>query len=292
MSKRFKYRLIALALFITLVLSACASPTPAPTQPPAPTPTKAAAVVPTKAQPGQPADDSWTRVQQAGKLVVGTSADYAPFESYNDKYQIDGFDVALINEIAKQLGVTVELNDFAFDGLGSAIQIGQIDTAIAAISVTPERQAVIDFSNVYYASTDALLVKSDSTLSAQTPNLLTTTRLGVQQGTVYEEYAQTRLIDTGKMPQKNLHVYQDMGQAISDLKAGRIEAVWLGLLPAQDYVAGGGVKIAAQGLNQQLYAVAMKKGASALRDKINEALTVLQNNGTISKLAQQYLKAS
>ena len=96
---------------------------------------------------------------------------------------------------------------------------------------------MFDFSNVYYASTDALLVKSDSTLNAQTPDLLTTTRLGVQQGSVYEGYAQTRLIDTGKMPARNLHVYQDMSQAIADLKAGRIEAVWLGLLPAQDFVA-------------------------------------------------------
>lgn len=283
------HRLIILAAVMALALSACASPTPAPTQPPAPTSTKAPAVVPTKAQPLQPADDSWNKVKQAGKLIVGTSADYAPFESYNDQYQIDGFDIALINEIAKQLGVTVELNDFAFDGLGAAIQIGQIDTAISAISVTPERQAVIDFSNVYYASTDAVLVKADSTLSAQTPNLLTTTRLGVQQGTVYEEYAQTRLVDTGQMPRRNLQVYQDMGQAIGDLKAGRIEAVWLGLLPAEEYAKDGSVKIAAKGLNQQLYAIALKKGAAALQAKLNEALTTLQNNGTIAKLAEQYL---
>jgi polar amino acid transport system substrate-binding protein len=281
MSQQVKHRLIALTLLVALVLGACASPTPAPT--------KAPEVVPTKAQP---ADDSWAKVQQAGKLLVGTSADYAPFESYNAQFQIDGFDIALINEIGKQLGVTIELNDFAFDGLGSAIQIGQIDTAIAAISNTPERQAVLDFSNVYYASTDAILVRSDSTLNVNTPNLLTTTRLGVQQGTVYEGYANAKLVDTGKMPQRNLHEYQDITRAISDLKDGRIEAVWLGLLPAQDYVASSGVKIAAQGLNQQLYSIALKKGANALQAKINEALTTLQNNGTIAKLAQQYLKES
>src|SRR5512141_1338518 len=87
-------RLITLALLVVLVLSACASPTPTP--------------VPTQPAPGT--DDSWAKVQQAGKLIVGTSADYAPFESYNSKYQIDGFDIALIDEIAKQLGVTVGLN--------------------------------------------------------------------------------------------------------------------------------------------------------------------------------------
>ena len=98
------HRLIILVAVMALALSACASPTPAPTQPPAPTSTKAPAIVPTKALPNQPADDSWEKVKQAGKLLVGTSADYAPFESYNDKYQIDGFDIAVINEIAKQTG--------------------------------------------------------------------------------------------------------------------------------------------------------------------------------------------
>jgi polar amino acid transport system substrate-binding protein len=281
------FRWIMLVVVIGLVAAACASPTPAPT--PAPTPTRAPQVVPTKTLPAPVADNSWSKVQQAGKLIVGTSADYPPFESYNAEFKIDGFDIALINEIASQLGVTVELNDFAFDGLGAAIQIGQIDAAISAISLTPERQAMADFSNVYYASTDALLVQADSTLSAQTPNLLTTTRLGVQQNSVYEDYAQTRLVDPGLMPRRNLHVYQDMGQAINDLKAGRIEAVWLGLLPAEEFAKDGSVKIAAQGLNQQLYAIAMKNGATTLQAKINEALTILQNNGTVARLAQEYL---
>ena len=189
MSAKMKYRLMTLTLIVAVVLAACASPTPVP--PPAAT--EAPAVLPTRAQPGQTTDESWEKVQKAGKLLVGTSADYAPFESYNDQYQIDGFDIALINEIAKQLGVTVELNDFAFDGLGGALRIGQIDTAISAISVTPERQAVFDFSNIYYATTDAVLVKADSTLNAQTPDLLTTTRLGVQQASVYEGYAQSKI---------------------------------------------------------------------------------------------------
>jgi polar amino acid transport system substrate-binding protein len=289
-------RFLAMTLLIALLLTACGTPQPAPTAtpvpPPASTSTKVPAVVPTKAQPATTADVSWNNVQKAGKLLVGTSADYAPFESYNANYQIDGFDIALINAIGQQLSVQIELNDFAFDGLGSALQIGQIDTAIAAISVTPERQAAVDFSNVYYASTDAVLVKSDSTLNANTPNLLTNNRLGVQQGTVYEGYAQSKLIDTGKMPPQNLLTYQDVTQAVNDLKAGRIQAVWLGLLPAQDYVAGGGVKIASQGQNQQLYGIAVKKGATALQAKINDALTTLQNNGTIAKLAQQYLKAT
>ena len=141
-----------------------------------------------------------------------------------------------------------------------------MNVAISAISVTPERDALVDFSNVYYATTDAVLVRSDSTLTADTPDLLVNTRLGVQQGSVYQGYAQTKLVDTGKMPQMNLLVYQDISQAVTDLKESRIEAVWLGLLPAQDFAKDGSVKIATQALNQQLLAIALKQGSTGLRE--------------------------
>ncbi|MCJ7511591.1 MAG: transporter substrate-binding domain-containing protein, partial [Anaerolineales bacterium] len=96
------------------------------------------------------ADPTWDRIQANGKMVAGTTGDYAPFEYYNEQFVLDGFDVALIKAIGQKIGVPIEMNDFAFDGLGAALQIGQIDAAIAAISVTDERLAVVDFSNVYY----------------------------------------------------------------------------------------------------------------------------------------------
>jgi polar amino acid transport system substrate-binding protein len=77
------------------------------------------------ATPQSPAE-AWDRIQAAGKLVVGTSADYPPFEYYNEQFQIDGFDPALMVMIGK-LGVQIELQDFAFDGLGPALAIGQVD---------------------------------------------------------------------------------------------------------------------------------------------------------------------
>jgi ABC-type amino acid transport substrate-binding protein len=148
--------LFVIVLF-TLLLAACGSPTPEPLptltpQPPKPVGT----MVPTVERPGA-ADDSWRKVQQAGVLRVGTSADYPPFEYDNDEFQLDGFDIALIQAIGQQLGLKVELNDFAFDGLPTAVAIDQLDVAIGALSVTPARQAIADFSNVYYASDDAVL---------------------------------------------------------------------------------------------------------------------------------------
>ncbi|HTP09521.1 MAG TPA: transporter substrate-binding domain-containing protein, partial [Anaerolineae bacterium] len=289
-STRFS-RLMLLALTATLLIAACASPTPAPT--PVPPTATSQAIVPTKLIPTQPPaaiDNSWQSVQQSGVLRVGTSADYAPFEYYNDKFQLDGFDIALIKAIGQQLGLKVDLNDYAFDGLPGVVSLDQADVVIAALSVTPQRQAIADFSNVYYAGSDGVLARPDADASKiKDTATLAQVRLGVQDKTVYKTMAQDKLIDTGIMPKQNLYVYTDITQAVSDLKAKRIDAVWLDLRPAQSFAQDGSVKVIAQDLNQELFAVGMKKGSTSLREKINDALTALQNDGTVAKLAQQYL---
>ena len=276
-----KYRML-IALLV-LVLGACAQPTPVPTptpQPPTATP------LPTP----PPQDDSWQKVLDAGVLRVGTSADYPPFEYYNDQFKLDGFDIALITAIGEKLGVKVDLNDFAFDGLPAAVAIGQVDVAIAALSVTPDRQAIADFSNVYYVGDDAVLSRPEAEPGKlKDPMALAAVRLGVQTLTVYETYAQEKLIDTGAMPKQNLYVYTDISKAVDDLKAKRIDAVWLDLKPAQSFVTVGGVKILAQDLNKQLFAIGMKQGSATLRDKINVALVQLAADGTLARLNEQYL---
>jgi heat shock protein HslJ len=171
-----------------------------------------------------------------------------------------------------------------------AVAVGQVDVAIGALSVTPERQAIANFSNVYYAGSDAVLSRPEADpKNLQKPEALAAARLGVQMNSIYETYSQQQLIDTGKMPKQNLYSYPDITQAVNDLKDKRIDAVWLDLNPAQTFVTAGGVKILAQDLNQQLYAIGMMKGADALRDKINEALTLLQNDGALANLQVQYL---
>ena len=194
-------RLTLVALVATLLIAACAAPTPAP---PAATPQQS---VPTKAVPTQPpaaADKSWDTVQQAGVLRVGTSADYVPYEYYNDKFQLDGFDIALIKAIGEKLGVKVNLNDYAFDGLPGTVALGQADVAIAALSVTPERQAIADFSNVYFAGSDAVLARPEADASKiKDTAALATVRLGVQDKSVYETMAQDQLINTGILPKEN-----------------------------------------------------------------------------------------
>lgn len=282
MTKLTQRNFIALSalMLLALLVAACGGSQEQPTATPAPTQTTAPAT-----------GDVWANVQQAGKIVVGTSADYPPFAFYNDKFQLDGFDIALMNAIGEKLGVQVEFNDFAFDGLGGALQMGQIDAAIAAISVTPERQEQVDFSNVYYVGADALLVAADSPLTSLTiDDDLTDLRLAVQAGTVYETFARDSLVEPGLMPERNLLVYTDIEQAVNDLQRRRVDAVLLDRQPALAFEASGNVRNIGKGLNPQNFAIAMAQGQDPLRRVINQALNQLQDEGVVEDLIGQYLK--
>jgi polar amino acid transport system substrate-binding protein len=240
-------------------------------------------------EPPPSADDSWDRIEAAGKIVVGTAADYPPFESYVGENQIDGFDIALMDEIGRRLGIQVEYHDFAFDGLGPALRLGQIDAAIAAISRTPEREAEVGFSNVYLVSEDAALAQADADIVLTTLDDLTQYRVGVQRSTVYQEWVQTTLVDTGRMSPDHLFAYEKAEHALRDLREGRIDIVILDAQAAQAFVDEGGVKIVGKGLNPQNYAIALPHDAAALKAKLDETITALYNDGTIAGLAQRYL---
>ena len=260
------------------------------TAPPAPTPVPPQAEATTIPTPAPAPADLWEQIQKSGRMTVGTAADYAPFEYYNSRFQLDGFDIGLIREIGKQLGVKVEIKDYAFDGLYNALQLGQIDVAIAAISETPDRQQYVDFTNSYYAGVGAVLANAQSAITSITqPEQLATQRVGVQSGSVYETFMQDTLVDTKQMPASNLYSYPDIEHAVKDLKNKRIDLVLLDNQPAQTYVQQGGVKLVGEGIDPQLYAMAIPKGADSFRRVLDKALTGVVDSGAYAELAAKHL---
>ena len=246
-----------------------------------------------KATPTPNPAESWNNIKSAGKMVVGTAAGYEPFEYYDSKNQLDGFDIALMNEIGKQLGVTIEWKDYAFKDLGNALATNNIDAAIAAISITPERAAKVDFSRPYFAGNSAALAASDSAIQKiETAAQFAGQTVGVEKGSIYETWAQDNLVAKGVIPNRNLQVYPDIAQAIKDLKRSRVGVVIEDAAPAKEEVTSGGVKIVGTALDSQLYGIAMKPGATFLQRNLDAAIQTLSDNGTINKLAQQYLGLS
>lgn len=232
----------------------------------------------------------WERVQAAGKIVVGTAADYPPFESYDESFRIAGFDPALMRALGDELGVEVEFKDFAFDGLGQALLLGQIDAAIAAISQTPERARLIDFTATYFVSTDGWLAST----KADRPTVnkiedLKGLRIGAQRGSIYQDWLEKNLVEPGIISAQDLILYEDVQRAVLDLGEGRVDLFVLDLPAAQAFADGKDIVVGAVGLNQQRYAIALPKGAAGLRDALDGGLATLQETGAVAQLAEEYL---
>ncbi len=250
---------------------------------PTPTPTQRPTV------PALP-EDAWSRIRASGELVAGTSADYPPFAYWTGEYQLDGLDVALISEIGAVLGLNVEIKDMAFDGLNWALELEQIDVAIAALSITPERSQALDFSDVYFVSEDAILARADSSIPPVTEVTdLAAYRIGVQRTTVYSNWVYESLVDTGLMPASQVLEYEEIELAVRDLREGRVDVVILDFPVAQVATSQGGVKLVGQGLNTQYFGIGIPKGEEQLRIQINNALRELYDSGRLGELTQQYM---
>lgn len=235
-------------------------------------------------------DLSWINVQNAGVLKVATSADYRPFSYINGDNMIDGLDPALIKEIGNRLGVQVEITNYAFDGLGAALQVGQVDAVISAISITPERAAIAEFSNVYYVGLDGVLARTDSDIeSIEDISQFAGKRVGVQRSSIYHTWAQQNLVDSGIISEDMFFFYTKPEDAVSDLKLGRLDVVVMDYQPAIQNLTDPEISLVGQGFNQQKFAIALPKDAYALKAKIDQALLALQNEGVVNQLALTYL---
>ena len=228
----------------------------------------------------QPAssDSGWSWIRAANRIVFGTSADYPPFAYYDDNFRLDGLDVALARKLAGKLGVPAEIKDIAFEGLSGALEVGQIDAAIAAIAITPERQQTMDFSDVYFISEDAVLSRVGTGIDAvDEVQDLAGKRVGVQRGTIFENWLTTSLVDTGLTDATNIFAYTGADLAVNDLKRGRVDAVVMDLEPAKSFIGNSGLRLVGQGLNREMFAIALPKGQPELLGLINQALNDLKD---------------
>ena len=234
-----------------------------------------------------PAGD-WARIQTAGKLVIGTAADYPPFEFYSSDYTLDGFDIALAKALGDELGVEVEFNDYAFDGLLDQVQLGHVDAALAAISVTPERSQLVDFTNLYYVGNTAVVAGAAFTETITSASDMAGLTVGVQRGTTYQSWAQQNLVDHLFIPQANLVTYGSVRDMLSDLRTGKLDVGLMGKLAADLALRSRGLKLVGEGLSAQQFAIAVPKGSSLL-EPLNEALLAIETDGRFAELSKLYL---
>jgi polar amino acid transport system substrate-binding protein len=234
--------------------------------------------------------DQLEAIKQKGVIQVGTSADYPPFESVDSAGNLVGFDIDLMNEVARRMGVTVDWVDMPFDSLIAAVQEGKLDMAISAFNYSDERAQRIDFTEAYYTSEDSFMVLESFAGQINQPEDIANYLVGVQTGTTQDEWL-TGLIDEGILSEANLSRYDRVDQAALDLRAGRIEALMSDYVPAQELMKTmGGMKIVYVGvLSSGPMNMVVPKGSATLTAALNDVIRQLESEGFIDQLAIQHM---
>jgi polar amino acid transport system substrate-binding protein len=234
--------------------------------------------------------DHLAAIKDAGKVVVGTSADYPPFEYVDEAGVTTGFDVELMNEIGKRMGVTVEWVDMPFDSLIAAVQEGKIDLSIAAFNYDEDRDKSVDFTDAYYTTEDSFTVLEGFTGDLSDPMNLANYVVGAQSGTVQDGWITDNLVTPGLLSEDKYFRYERVDQAALDLQAGRIEVLMADYVPAQAVISQfGGMTIVYHGvLSTGPLNIVIPEGDKALQEEINKILKELQTEGFVDALAMKY----
>ncbi|HFR3686329.1 TPA: transporter substrate-binding domain-containing protein [Streptococcus suis] len=213
------------------------------------------------------------KIKEKGTLVVATSPDYAPFEFQalvDGKNEVVGADIMLAQKIADELGVKLEVSAMSFDNVLSSVQNGKADIAIAGLSYSEERAKVFDFSESYYQISDVLLIKKDSANSLTSIDAMSGKTLAVQKGSTQESYAQENI------SQANLISLTLMGEAVNELKSGKVDAILMDSPVAAGYVSQNSdlavASVEFPTIDENSKVIALPKGSTELKTEIDKVI--------------------
>lgn len=222
-------------------------------------------------------------IKKKGKIIVGTSADYPPFETHalvDGEDQIVGFDIEIAKYIADELGVELELVDMDFDKLLGGLETGMLDMVIAGMNPTPEREKEANFTDIYFETTHSVLIHKDSASEITSPEDLKGKSIGVQIGTTQEEVAKT--IENAEVLSLNLNA-----DIVMNLKTKKIDCAVMEKVVAESFAKANDDLMVVEGITldsgAEGVAIAVKKGNDELTEKLNEILADAKAKGLIDK---------
>ncbi|MBS0391481.1 MAG: transporter substrate-binding domain-containing protein [Comamonadaceae bacterium] len=227
----------------------------------------------------------------AADLRVGLNPAYEPFESKTATGEIVGFDVDIANALCAQIKRKCVFVESEWDSIIAGLQAKKFDVVISSMSITPERARVVDFSNRYYKTPSAIVVKKS--VKYDGPASLKGMKIGVLKASTQEKWALGELKPAGV----NVVPYQSQNQVYLDIQAGRIDGTvadkvevnggFLRKPEGKDYGYVGpdqyDVKYYGDGIG-----IALRKGQGDLKKQLNDAIDAIRANGTYDKIAKKY----
>lgn len=227
--------------------------------------------------------DSYDTIKEKGTIVVGLSADYAPYEFHkviDGEDQIVGFDVEIAKEIAKALDVELEIKDMPFGSLVAAVPANKIDVIISGMTPNDERRQSVDFSDIYYTATHGVLVKKENEDQFKKLEDFKGKKLGAQMGAIQADLAK-ELTD-----EPNIKLLDTIPSLLLELKAGKIDGLVVELPVAETVIkTNPDLVISEEHIKDEEggSAVAIKKNSPKLLEEINKILKELVDSGKLDQ---------
>lgn len=229
------------------------------------------------------ADDAEEGKEAAGgTLVMGTNATFPPYEYY-DGDNIVGIDVEISEAIGEKLGMEVEVQDMEFDALIPALSSNKVDFVAAGMTVTPEREASVSFTDTYATAAQVIIVKEGSDIASAED--LSGKVVGVQLGTTGD-------LLVSEIEGAEVERYPKGYEAVQSVIQGKIDAVVIDNAPAKTFVSQNeGLVILDEALSSEDYAMAINKDNAELLEQINGAIAELKEEGTLDAIVDKYIPA-
>ena len=226
-------------------------------------------------------------------LKLGTEGAYPPFNNLTADGKLEGFDIDIGNALCEQMKVKCEWVTQDWDGMIPALQAGKFDAIIASMSITPERQEKVDFSNKYYNTPSALAAPKDTDLKGVTKEDLAGKTIGVATSTTHFNYAQKTYTDS------TVKGYPSSPEEQLDLSNGRLDAIQDDIVVLQQWLDspdGACCKILGVPKPQPVEVfgpgagIAVRKGEKELVEKLNAAIQAIRANGKYKQINDKYFK--
>lgn len=227
--------------------------------------------------------DKLQAIKDKGVLVLGTSADYPPFEFHIEvegKDTIVGFDIDIANKIAENIGVELEIVDMKFEGLLPALTAGKIDLIVSGMTPTDERKQSVDFSLTYYDARQTMLVLTESVGTLNTIEAFDGKILGVQKSSIQEDLAKTMFTSS------EAKAIDKIPNLIMELKTGKVDGLILAEPVAKQYATANpdlslnGLDLGSEGGS----AIAVQKDSGTFLEAIDATIKDLMDSGEMDQI--------
>jgi len=233
--------------------------------------------------PGIALADELETLKEKGVIRIAMSGAYPPFNFVNDQNQVVGFDPAIGEEIAKRMGLKVEIITTAWDGIIGGLLANKFDAIVGSMSITEEREQVVDFVGPYYRMSRGIFVAKDSTLA--TVDDLKSAKIGVTLGETHEQWARDQGYD--------VRTYKGLPELLLELENHRIDAIVNDDIPVLLAISKNDTPVKQLDVDLGGVAdqagIAIRKGNPELKKAMQDALDAMQSDGTYLEIAKTWV---